>query len=83
VEEEELEKVKNQAYATMEFDKVEVMNRAMNLAFSALSGDTNFVNQEEEKIRAVTREDVKRVARNILKENNSSVLYYRAGRVKS
>ncbi len=82
VQEEELEKVKNQAYATMEFDKVEVMNRAMNLAFSALSGDTNFVNQEEEKIRAVTREDVTRVAGNILKENNSSVLYYRAGRVK-
>lgn len=83
VAEEELEKVKNQAFATMEFDKVEVMNRAMNLAFSALSGDTNFVNQEEEKIRAVTREDVKRVASNILQEKNSSVLYYRAGKVNS
>jgi len=78
IQEEELEKVKNQAYATMEFDKVEVMNRAMNLAFAALSGDTNFANQEEEKIRAVTREDVKRVANNILRENNSSVLYYKA-----
>ena len=83
VQEAELEKVKNQAYATMEFDKVEVMNRAMNLAFAALSGDTNFVNQEEEKIRAVTRDDVRRVASNILKDSNSSVLYYRAGKVNS
>lgn len=78
VQEMELEKVKNQAYATMEFDKIEVMNRAMNLAFSALSGDTNFVNEEAEKIRAVTHDDVKRAAGSILHENNSSVLYYRA-----
>lgn len=79
VREEELEKVKNQAYATMEFDKVEVMNRAMNLAFATLSGDTNFANTEEEKIRAVTRDDIKRVANDILREKNSSVLYYHAG----
>lgn len=79
VREEELEKVKNQAYATMEFDKVEVMNRAMNLAFATLSGDTNFANTEEEKIRAVTGDDIKRVANDILREKNSSVLYYHAG----
>ena len=76
VEESELEKVKNQAYATMEFDKIEVMNRAMNLAFAALSGDPDFVNQEEEKIKRVMQADVKRVAKEILKDDNSSVLYY-------
>ena len=74
----ELEKVKNQAYATLEFDQVEVMNRAMNLAFAALSGNANFVNQEEARIKEVTQADVQRVAKEILKENNSSILYYRS-----
>ena len=46
----ELEKVKNQALATMEFDKVEVLNRAMNLAFASLSGDPELVNKEPERI---------------------------------
>jgi len=76
--ESELEKVKNQAYSTLEFDQVEVMNRAMNLAFGALSGDANFVNEEEAKIKEVTQADVKRVAKEIFRENNSSVLYYRS-----
>lgn len=79
VEEEELQKVKNQAESSMEFDKVEVINRAMNLAFSSLSGDVNLVNEEGNKINAVTPHDIKRVANTILKEENSSVMYYKAG----
>jgi zinc protease len=80
VEEIELEKVKNQAYATLEFGEVEVMNRAMNLAFNALSGDANLVNEEGEKIKRVTQEDIQRVAKDILREENASVLYYRSQR---
>lgn len=74
----ELEKVKNQAESTLEFGEMEVMNRAMNLAFSKLSGDANLVNEEGAKINAVTTDDIKRVAGNILKESNASVMYYRA-----
>jgi zinc protease len=78
VTEAELEKVKNQAEATLEFGEVEVMNRAMNLAFAALSGDANYVNKEKSMIEAVTVADVKRVANEILVEANSSVLYYKS-----
>jgi zinc protease len=78
VTEDELEKVKNQAASTLEFGEVEVINRAMNLAFSALSGDTNMINLEKQKIDAVTLDDVKRVGRKILTEENSSVLYYKS-----
>jgi zinc protease len=78
ITETELEKVKNQAESTLEFGEVEVMNRAMNLAFSALSGDVNLVNKEKEKIDAVSTSDIKRVAKAILTEQNSSVLYYKA-----
>jgi len=78
VEEEELQKVKNQAETTFEFDEVEVMNRAMNLAFASLSGDTNRVNTERSKLSMVTNEDIHRVATEVLKEENSNVLYYKA-----
>jgi zinc protease len=76
--EEELVKVKNQAESTIEFGEVEVMNRAMNLAFAKLSGDANLVNEESHKIEQVTLADIQRVAADILREDNSNTLYYRA-----
>jgi zinc protease len=78
VTETELEKVKNQAASTLEFGEVEVMNRAMNLAFAALSGDVDLVNKERAMVESVTIADIKRIAGSILKESNSSVMYYRA-----
>lgn len=73
---EELTKIKNQALTTMEFEKVEVMNRAMNLAFAALSGDVNSVNHESEKIARVSLEEIQQAAAEILRPENASVLYY-------
>jgi zinc protease len=75
---EELEKVKNQAESTLEFGEVEVLNRAMNLAFGKLSGDANIVNEEGERIAAVTQGDIKRAAESILTETNANVLYYKS-----
>ncbi len=80
ITEEELTKVKNQAESMLAFDQVEVMNRAMNLAFATLSGDPNLVNLEAEKIDTVTTADIKRVAREIFKPENSSVMYYKASK---
>lgn len=74
----ELVKVKNQVLTSVEFEKVEVINRAMNLAFAALSGDVDLVNQESKKIEAITREDVFRAANTILQSDNNDVLYYQA-----
>lgn len=73
---EELQKVKNLAISSIAFGDVEVINRAMNLAFASLSGDVDLVNREEELINRVTREDVMRVADEILQERNASTLYY-------
>jgi zinc protease len=80
VTEAELEKVKNQAVSTIEFGEVEVSNRAMALAFAALSGNTNLVNTEKEELSAVTTKDILQVAKNILREGNSSVLYYKSAK---
>jgi zinc protease len=49
IAESELEKVQNQAYSTLEFGEVEVMNRAMNLAFSKLSGDASLGTRKAER----------------------------------
>jgi zinc protease len=78
VSEAELQKVKNQAVSTLEFGEVEVMNRAMNLAFAALSGNAELVNQEEDKILEVTTSDIHGMANRILKDSNASVLFYNA-----
>lgn len=74
----ELVKVKNQALTLVEFEKVEVINRAMNLAFAALSGDADLVNKEAQKITSVTGSDIQRVANAILQPANNDVLYYQA-----
>lgn len=78
VQSSELEKVKNQAEATLEFGEVEVMNRAMNLAFAALSGNPELVNQEAKHIEAVEESDLYEGAHEVLREENSSVMYYQA-----
>lgn len=78
ITEEELKKVKNQALSTLAFGEVEVMNRAMNLAFAKLSGNANLVNEEKEIVEGITKQHIDRVAREIVVETNSTVLYYKA-----
>ena len=73
---EELQKVKNQAYTSLAFQDVELLNRAMNLAYFSNLGDPNLVNEEKSKIESVNIEKMSSVGRNILKESNRSVLNY-------
>ena len=74
----ELNKVKKQAESTIAFGEVEVLNRAMNLAYCALSGNTAIVNEEVEMVQKVSEKDVLQLANAILTEKNASVLYYKA-----
>lgn len=77
VPDEELAKVKNQAEATLAFSEVELLNRAMNLAYAANAGDPDLVNREAEQIQAITTDSVKAMARQVLRKDNCSTLYYR------
>lgn len=74
----ELEKVKNQYEASLQMENVEVLGRAMSLAFASLSGDTSAINREMEMVEKISPEDLERVALEVLDENNSSVLYYKS-----
>lgn len=75
--ESEVEKIRNQAETSLAFSEVEVMNRAMNLAYAALLGNPNLINTELSLIQKIDTSDVHRVAKNILTETSSSVLYYK------
>lgn len=78
VKESELEKVKNQAESSLVFSEIELLNRAMNLAYATVLGDPNLINQESEKIQAVTSDKILTAAQNVLRSENCSTLYYRA-----
>ena len=83
VPDDELAKVKNQAEATLAFSEVELLNRAMNLAFAANVGNPDLVNQEAALIQAVTPDGVQAMARQVLRRENCSTLYYRRSDVSA
>lgn len=72
----ELQKVKNQAEASLVMSEIELLNRCMNIAFAANMGDVEMINKEAALIQNVSEADIKRVAKTIFTEENSSVLYY-------
>ncbi len=72
----ELTKVKNKVESTIEFSEMEVLNKAMELAFAELLGNAELVNKEVGKYLAVTAEDIKAEANKIFRKENSSTLYY-------
>jgi zinc protease len=76
VEQNELLKVRNQAESSLVFSEVELLNRAMNLAFGANLGDADYINKETELISSVTTSQVRRVAEEVLTPQNSSILHY-------
>ncbi len=78
VPEEELQKVKNQAESALVFGEMELLNRAMNLAYATLMGDPNIVNEESGRIQAVTPDGLHQMANDVLREENCSTLFYHA-----
>ncbi|TAG60922.1 MAG: hypothetical protein EAZ26_13500 [Runella slithyformis] len=78
VAESELAKVKNQAESTLVFSEIELLNRAMSLAYAANAGNANWVNQETAKIVNVTTQQVQQMAQTVLAKQNCSTLFYRA-----
>jgi zinc protease len=74
----ELQKVKNQSASSMAFSEVELLNRAMNIAFAANAGNADWCNEDIEKIRAITPASMQTMAQKIFRKENSSTLFYRS-----
>ena len=71
-----LQRVKNQAEASLVFGEVEVLNRAMNLAMAANAGNVDFVNTEAAQIAAVSLEEVQTWANNLFVRGKKNTLLY-------
>jgi len=90
VMQEEIERVQKDLITDAEFTKIRnqretgfiqknstVQGKAMQLAdYHLFFGDANLINTEIAKYMEVTREDLRRVARQYLKNENRAVLYY-------
>ena len=76
----ELEKVKNKFEANMLMGEINVMNKAMNLGFYAMTGDLELINKEADIYRSITREEVAEFATKRFTKENSSTLIYRSKR---
>ncbi len=74
----ELAKVKNRSETAIVFSEVELLNRAMSIAFAANSGNVAWCNQDVDKLRAVTTTTISNSAKRILTPENCSTLFYKA-----
>ncbi len=76
--EQELLKYKHKVESSLAFSEVNILNKAINLAFFELLGDANLVNDEGKLYSKVTTEDIQRVAKTIFTKSNCSKIRYMA-----
>lgn len=75
--EQELEKVKNKFESTQIFGNINYLNVATNLAWFELTGQAEDIDREVSRYRAVTAEQLQRVAEQTFLPENCVVLYYK------
>jgi len=78
IPERELQKWKNKMESTLLFSEMNILNKAINLAFFELLGEAELINREIELYQQVSTADIHRVARQMFTLNNCSELYYKA-----
>ncbi|OJW68379.1 MAG: peptidase M16 [Candidatus Amoebophilus sp. 36-38] len=74
--EDELDKARNHIEASLMYESVDLAHRAEELAFATLLGDTNLVNNTTRYLSEVSLKELHHISNHILKETNSSTLYY-------
>jgi zinc protease len=77
---EELDKVKNLATSSIVFGEAELLNRAMNLAMAKVIGETEEINEEQDKINAVNTVDIHSVFEEVIQSSNETLLYYQSNK---
>ncbi len=76
VSDRELQKVKNRVEATKTFSESNLLARAMNLAYYELQGDADLYNRQTEAYAQVKPDDIQRIASDVFKRTNASILHY-------
>lgn len=77
VGEQELEKVKNKFESTQIFGNINYLNVATNLAWFELLGKAEDMENEVDRYRSVTAEQLQHVARSAFRKENGVILYYK------
>lgn len=72
----ELQKIKNKFEANNIFSEINVLNKAINLAFFEYIGSVDLINSEVETHNSVTKEEIMATARELLLNNRSNTLLY-------
>jgi len=73
-----LQKAKNQGEAMKTYESIQVLNRAMNLAYYAHLGNPDLYWEEFENKSKLQAGEIADWANRLIREENSSVLYYQA-----
>jgi zinc protease len=72
----ELQKVKNKIEVSHAYSDINVLSKAMNLAYYENLGDAHLLNSQNKKYFAVSPEDIMRLSLNTFSNQNSSILHY-------
>jgi predicted Zn-dependent peptidase len=72
----ELQKVKNKFETGATFGDINIMNKAMNLGFYSMLGDTDLINREVSIYKSVMQDEIMQTAREMFSSENSSTLLY-------
>jgi zinc protease len=76
VPDKELIKLKNKVESNLVFSEVNILNKAMSLAYFELIGDAGEINREADQYNRVTPMDVQKAASAIFRKENCSELTY-------
>ena len=72
----ELQKIKNKAESNLVFSEVNILHKAMSLAYFELISDAGDINKEQEAYRRVTAYDIHRAANQVFRVENCSEVTY-------
>ena len=72
----ELTKVQNKSESIMVFSEMNLLDKAMNLAYYELLGDAALLNTEIDRYLAVTAEHIQQAAQQTFQKEQCSTLYY-------
>jgi zinc protease len=78
ISERELQKIKNQGEAMKTYESIQLLNRAMNLAYFAHLGNPELYWSEFSEKSKIEAPQIKNWATRLLKEDQASVLYYQS-----
>lgn len=78
IETRELQKIVNKLESSTVFGEMNLLNKAMNMAYFELLGDADLMNTEMDKYRAVSPEDISTYASKVFIPTNCSTLFYQS-----